>query len=101
MIGGGVGNLLLEGLGLEIGIADLDGNRSGELAGAPQLKSKVFGHGGEDAAELADVYGVLVEGALVGNGLAFVVGLYRAQVYALGFRPNGAAVFAERLLYEL
>ena len=101
VIGGGIGDLLLEGLGLKIGVADLDCNRSGEFACSAQLKSKVFSHGSEDAAELANVDGVLVKGALVGNRLAFVVGFYRAQVYALGFGPNAAAVFAEGLLYKL
>ena len=78
MVGGGIGDLLLEGLGLKIGVADLDRYCAGEFARSPQLKGKVFGHSGEDAAELANVYGVLVEGALVGNGLAFVVGFYGA-----------------------
>ena len=93
----GDSDLLLEGLGLEICVADLDGNRSGELAGAPQLKSKVFGHSGQDAAELADVDGVLVKGTFVGNGFALVVGFYGAFVDTLGFGPDAAAVFAERL----
>ena len=100
VIGGGIGDLLLEGLGLKICIADLDCNRSGEFACSAQLKSEVFSHGSEDAAKLADVDGVLVKGAFVGNGFALVVGLYRAQVYALRFGPNTAAIFAERLLHE-
>ena len=97
---GGVGDAGLHGVGIEVGVADLDGDASGEFVFAAQLEAQFFAHADEDVAQRGDVDGILLKSLFGRDGFVFGIGDDGAVVDAIGFFPDDAAVFAEDLFEE-
>ena len=63
----GIGDTALFGKGVEVGIADLDGDTAGEAGVLPEVESEFVDHGAEHAADKFDIQGILAEGAFLGH----------------------------------
>src|SRR6187402_175519 len=63
----GIGDAALFGKGVEVGIADLDGDAAGEPGILAEVEGEFVDHGTEHAADKFDVQGILAEGPFFGH----------------------------------
>ena len=80
MIESSVGNMLLQGMGIEVGIPDLDGHTGGQLLFLPQLESQPFNLAADDLPDPGDVDGIRLKSAFRTDRLPFRIGFYRCIV---------------------
>ena len=62
VVEGGVGDALLDGVGVEVGVAYFDGDAGGEFLFFPEGEGDFFDHVDEEVIDGVDVGGVVVEG---------------------------------------
>ena len=92
---GGVRYAALLGKGVEVGVADLDGDTTGEPCVLAQVEGQLVDHGAEHTADKLHVEGVLAEGALLGHGFLFAIRDYLATVDGIGALPEVLTHFSK------
>ncbi len=84
----GIGYAALLGKGVEVGVADLDGDATGKSCVLAEVKGEFVHHGAEHAADKFHIQCILAEGALLGHGFLFAVGDDLAAVDGVGAFPE-------------
>ena len=95
LVGGGVCDGFLPGAGVEVGIADFDGDASGKFRHTSELLAEGLGHSDESGTEEGYIGGIVGKGFFGREGLLFGVGLYGGEVDAIGAFPDASAILAE------
>ena len=95
-----IGNAHLPGMGLEIGVAQLNGHHRSELVLLAQLVSQLLCHGDENVAQLLYIGSIAVKGLFGRYGFAFGIGFYRRAVHAVGLLPDAASVLSQYILHD-
>ncbi len=101
MIEGGIGNPFLQGVGVEIGIADLNGNNGGKFLLLTQLKGQLLHHGGKQIVQSCHIHGILLEGPFTAEGFSLGVLDHGSCVDAIGLFPDHDAIFSQQAVHHL
>lgn len=81
--------------GIEVGIADLDGDTTCQLRILAELEGELVDHSAEHAADHFHIEGIFAQGAFLGHGFLLAVGDHLATVDGVGALPEVAAHFSK------
>ncbi len=85
MVEGGISNMFLAAVRVEVGITDFHGNTAGEFLLVAQLKSQFFNAMRQLLPQQRHIGGVLLKGVFAAYRLLLAVWLYRTGIDAVGF----------------
>ncbi len=100
VVEGSIGHGLLQGVGVEVGVAYLHGDAACELLLLAQAVGHLLAHAHQQVVDVGNVDGVGFEGAFGADGLSLAPGLHRAAVDAVGPPPYLAAVLAHHVFHH-